>query len=69
MSEKKGRKPARKPNPKRRKEGYVERTNAVNLTIWDGYGNVIPDDTVTEIINTANEVSAKHGFLLSFTQS
>jgi hypothetical protein len=68
MSDKKGRKPARKPI-KRRKEGYVERTNAVNLTIWDGYGNVIPDDTVTEIINTANEVSARHGFLLSFTQS
>jgi hypothetical protein len=68
MAEKKARKPPRKPS-KRRKEGYVERSNAVHLTVWDGYGNVLPDDVVTEIVNTVNEVSGRHGFLLSFTQT
>lgn len=54
--------------PQKRREGFVRKTNAVNLTIWDGYGNVIPDDIATDIINTVNEVSLRNGLLLSFTR-
>jgi len=67
MSEQKKRTPKGK-KPPRRREGFVRRTNAVHLTIWDGYGNVLPDEVATEVINTVNDISVKHGFLLSFTR-
>ena len=52
--------------PPRRQEAFIRKTNAINLTIWDGYGNVIPDDVATSIINTVNELAAERGYLFSF---
>jgi hypothetical protein len=67
MAEQKKRVPKAKKPPKRR-EGFIRKSGAVNLTIWDGYGNVIPDDVATDIINSVNELATKQGYLFSFTR-
>jgi hypothetical protein len=67
MSEQKKRAPKAK-KPPRRREGFVRKTNAVNLTVWDAYGNVLPDDFATDLINSVNEAAVKNGLLFSFAR-
>jgi hypothetical protein len=63
----KGKKPYKGKGPYRQ-ERFVRKTNAVNLTVWDGYGNVLPDDDATAIINTVNEMAQAKGYLFSFVR-
>lgn len=62
----------RKPKPnrqRRRREGYLHRSPAVCVVVHDPSGKTLPDDVVTDIVNTVNEISLGHGLLLSFTRT
>lgn len=55
-------------NGRRREEPYTHRANAVNMTVYDLYGNQLPNAIVAQIINEVNDSAEKHGFGFSFTR-
>lgn len=70
MAEYKGKSKGKKPVGRSRKEEpYKSRSNAVNMTVYDLYGNTLPNEFVTKLINSVNEIAQKEGHGFSFTQT
>jgi hypothetical protein len=55
--------------PRRRREGYLRKSPAICVVVHDPEGKALPDAVVTDIVNTVNEISLEHGYLLSFTRT
>ena len=68
MSERKNGGKKRSRNGRRREEPYTHRSNAVNMTVFDLYGNQLPNAIVAQIINDVNDAAEKHGYGFSFTR-
>ena len=69
MPERKNSGKKRTRNVRRREEPYQHRSNAVNMTVYDLYGNQLPNAIVAQIINDVNESAEKHGYGFSFTRT
>lgn len=59
----------RKRRPRRFNEPYQERTNAINLTVYDMYGNVVTDDVAHRVLNAVTDATADYrGLAISWTR-
>lgn len=54
---------------KRGRQGYIHKSNALNLTVYDLHGNALPQDFVDEVLETVNERSLARGLMLTYTQT
>jgi hypothetical protein len=50
-------------------EDYYDRTNAINLTVFDMYGNRLPKSFTSKLAEAVNDMAVKEGFGFSFTKS
>lgn len=52
-----------------KEEDYYDRTNAINLTVYDLYGNRLPKSFTSRIVDVVNKMALDEGFGFSFTKS
>jgi hypothetical protein len=58
-----------KPKTRRRREGYLHKSPAVCVVLYDHHGQPIPDDVATKFINAAFELAQQNNYLVSFTRT
>jgi len=56
-----------KPKAKKSKKGYVQKQNAVNITLYDQTGEYLDPVAQKEFEDAALEVAMRHNILLSIT--
>lgn len=55
--------------PRRRREGYIHRSNAICVVVHDMNGKNIPEDVVTRIMASVTEIAKKNDLLINFSTS
>lgn len=54
---------------KRQKRGYVQRSNAVCVTVYDLTGRAIPERLVDEITQSIHAVAFNQGYVMDITRT
>lgn len=54
---------------KRGRQGYVHRSNALNITVYDLHGRPISDKVICDILETVNEKSLEVDLMFSHTRT
>jgi hypothetical protein len=49
--------------------GYIQKSPAICITVYDLHGQPIPAKIVEEILDTVNEKSLANGLMISFTRT
>jgi hypothetical protein len=55
--------------PKKRSNGYIHRSPAVCVTVYDLSGRPMPDSDATEIVNSVFEIAMEKGYVINFTRT
>jgi len=54
---------------RRRKEGYVHRSSALNMTVYDPTGKPLSDEVASKLLNTITQVALDNKYFISFTRT
>lgn len=54
---------------KRGRQGYIPKSPAVCITLYDLHGKPISDKIANEILELVNERSLSHGLMISYTRT
>lgn len=74
MEQKEGRpqrpaKDGRRSRTRKRNNGYIHRSPAVHVTVYDLTGRPMPDADATEIVNTIFEIAMAKGYVINFART
>lgn len=58
-----------KSKKKRGKQGYLHKSSALCITVYDLHGKPISDTLADEILEIVNEKSLSEGLMLSYTRT
>lgn len=53
----------------KRREGYIQKSNAVCVVAYDLNGKPIPDDVATKIVNAVFQVTQNERLAINFTRT
>lgn len=55
--------------PRRRNEGYIHKSPAVCVVVYDPTGKPMPDNVAARILNAVHETALEEGYIISFTRT
>ena len=58
-----------KPKVRRRKEGYVQKSPAICMVVYDPTGKPLSDEVTSKMLNHITEIALENRYFINFTRT